>query len=76
MPPCMTAKCSLSIGNAHGGPPPYWSLLTSNIKALTQTGHCPLQIVIDFTHENGREAFTSVRMNDVHDSFLESGITT
>ena len=32
-------------------------------------GRDSLQVQVDFSHENGMEAFWSLRMNDVHDSF-------
>ena len=62
-------------GNAHGVPPPYWTAVTKNVKALILSGHCPLQIVIDFAHRNDMELFASVRMNDCHDSFIPGGAT-
>lgn len=73
--PVYDSKAQPIYGDAHGGPPPYWSTVTANVKALIKAGHCPLQIVIDFAHEGGMEAFASVRMNDVHDSFIEGGQT-
>ena len=47
-----------------------------NLKALLDAGHCPLRIVTDFAHQNGMEAFASIRMNDVHDSFLKHHLAT
>ena len=47
-----------------------------NLKALIEAGHCPLRIVTDFAHHNGMEAFASIRMNDVHDSFIEANLAT
>ena len=73
--PVYDSKVQPIYGDAHGGPPEYWSKVTENVKALIQTGRCPLQIVIDFAHGNGIELFASVRMNDCHDSFIPGGIT-
>jgi len=72
--PVYDSKVQPIYGDAQGG------LLgsprsTANVKALIAAGHCPLQVVIDFAHDNGMEAFASVRMNDVHDSFVPKGIT-
>ena len=67
-------------GDAHGGPS-RWApaglkpVMSENIKALINSGHCPLQIVIDFAHGNNMETFASIRMNDCHDSFVAGGIT-
>ena len=47
----------------------------ANAKTLIEAGDCPLRIVTDFAHEHGMEAFASIRMNDVHDSFVP-GIKT
>lgn len=74
--PVYDSKVQPIYGDAHGGPPPYWSAVTENVKALVKSGHCPLQVVIDFAHDNRMEAWASIRMNDVHDSFIEGGITT
>lgn len=74
--PVYDSRVQPIYGDAHGGPPSYWSAATGNVKALIKTGRCPLQIVIDFAHDNGMEAWASVRMNDVHDSFIKGGITT
>ena len=38
-------------------------------------GVCPFQAVIDFSRDGGMEAFASIRMNDVHDSFIPNGLT-
>ena len=59
-------------GDAHGGELTYWRQATANVKALIEQGACPLQLVIDFSHANGMETFASVRMNDVHDSFMDA----
>ena len=47
-----------------------------NLKSLIEAGHCPLRIVTDFAHQNDMEVFASIRMNDVHDSFIEGHIAT
>ncbi len=39
-------------------------------KALVKAGHDPLQLVVDFAHGNGMEAFAHMSMNDCHDSFM------
>jgi len=33
---------------AAGTPPAYWTAVTKNVKALIASGHCPLQIFIDY----------------------------
>ena len=73
--PVYDSKVQPIYGDAHGGPPPYWSAVTKNVKQLIAAGHCPLQIVIDFAHQNDMELFASVRMNDCHDSFIAGGVT-
>jgi len=73
--PVYDSKLQPIYGDAHGGPPEYWSKVTSNVKELIQAGRGPLQIVIDFAHKEGMEIFASVRMNDVHDSFIGGGLT-
>ncbi len=73
--PVYNSKIQPIYGDAHGGPPAYWSKVTSNVKQLIQGGRGPLQIVIDFARSHGMEILASVRMNDVHDSFIEGGLT-
>ena len=68
--PAYDSKVQPIYGDAHGGPMHYWPRVTANVKALARAGHCPLQLVVDFAHDHGMEAFASVRMNDVHDSFM------
>jgi len=63
-------------GDAHGGPVTYWQQVTENVKALTRDHRCPLHLVCDFAHARQMEAFASVRMNDVHDSFLDANAMT
>ena len=55
--------------------PDYMNTYAANLKALVDAGTCPLKIVTDFAHEHGMEAFASVRMNDVHDSFVEGHLS-
>ena len=55
--------------------PDYMNTYAANLKALVDAGACPLKIVNDFAHEHGMEAFASVRMNDVHDSFVEGHLS-
>lgn len=55
--------------------PDYMKTYAANLKALVDAGTCPLKIVTDFAHEHGMEAFASVRMNDVHDSFVEGHLS-
>ena len=68
--PAYDSKVQPIYGDAHGGPMHYWPRVTTNVKALAQSGHCPFRLVVDFAHDHGMEAFASVRMNDVHDSFM------
>ena len=74
--PVYDSKIQPIYGDAHGGPPLYWSKVTSNVKRLIQAGRGPLQIAIDFARSQEMEILASVRMNDVHDSFIEGGLTT
>ena len=55
--------------------PDYMNTYAGNLKALVEAGTCPLKIVTDFAHEHGMEAFASVRMNDVHDSFVQGHLS-
>ena len=70
--PVYDSKIQLIYGDAHGGPLSYWPRVTDNVKALVRAGRCPLQLIVDFAHENRMEAFASVRMNDCHDSFMDA----
>ena len=74
--PCYDSQVQPIYGDAHGGPMSYWPKVTKNVKALTRHHRCPLHLVSDFAHAHGMEAFASVRMNDVHDSFLDPNGTT
>ena len=73
--PVYDSKVQPIYGDAHGGPPPYWTAVPENVKTLIKAGNCPLQVVIDFGRENGMETFASIRTNDVHDCFIPGGIT-
>lgn len=55
---------------AHGAVPPGYALYAGNIERLIEAGLCPLQIVTDFAHAHDKELLASIRMNDVHDSFI------
>lgn len=55
--------------DVHQEPPQDHEQYLPNLKALIESGNCPLKILTEFAHENGMEAFASIRMNDVHDSF-------
>ena len=63
---------------AHGGEAPGGDLYVhyaANAKKMIEAGTCPLRTVIQFAHKHEMEAFASIRMNDVHDSFVP-GIQT
>ena len=64
-------------GDAHWGNPKhrYWPNVSNNIKSIIKSDNCPNQVVIDLAHSNSMEMFASMRMNDVHDSFLPGGLT-
>ena len=68
--PCYDCHVQPIYGDAHGGPVAAWPKVTSNVKTLTREHRCPLHLVTDFAHAHGVEALASMRMNDVHDSFL------
>ena len=70
--PVYDSKIQPIYGDAHGGDVSYWRNVTANVKALAQAGHCPLKLVVDFAHNHCMEAFASMRMNDVHDSFMDA----
>ena len=70
-PPAYDSKVQPIYGDAHGGPMHYWPHVTTNVKSLvTRRVIVPFQLVVDFAHDHGMEAFASIRMNDVHDSFM------
>ncbi|MCK4324873.1 MAG: hypothetical protein KAW89_10105 [Armatimonadetes bacterium] len=78
--PTYASKVQPVFGEAHGNPTPphpdFYEHYVANLNALIQAGHCPLRIVTEFAHDNSMEAFASVRMNDVHDSFIPGWQTT
>ena len=43
----------------------------NNIRTLKAAGHDMLTLAADFCQENGLEIIFSLRMNDIHDSFME-----
>jgi len=74
--PAHDCKVQPIYGDAHGGPVKYWQKVTENVKALARNYRCPLHLICDFAHEHDMEAFASVRMNDVHDSFMDANAMT
>ena len=74
--PAYDSKVQPIYGDAHGGPVKYWRKVTENVKALARENRCPLHLVCDFAHQHDMEAFASVRMNDVHDSFMDANAMT
>ena len=73
--PVFDSKLQPLFGDAHSGKRTGYEHYEANTKNLIKAGHCPLRLVIEFSHLNGIEAFASIRMNDVHDSFVP-GIKT
>ena len=74
--PAYDSKVQPIYGDAQGAPVKYWHRVTENVKTLTREYRCPLHLVCDFAHEHGMETFASVRMNDVHDSFMDANAMT
>ena len=74
--PAYDSKVQPIYGDAQGGPVKYWRKVTENVKTLARNHRCPLHLVCDFAHEHDMEAFASVRMNDVHDSFMDPNAMT
>ena len=74
--PAYDSKVQPIFGDAHGGPVRYWQKVTENVKTLAREYRCPLHLVTDFAHAHDMEAFASVRMNDVHDSFMDANAMT
>lgn len=70
--PAYDSRAQPIYGDAHGEPVTYWRRVTGNVKALAREHRCPLHLVCDFAHRHVMEAFASVRMNDVHDSFMDA----
>ena len=74
--PAYDSRVQPIYGDAQGAPVKYWHRVTENVKTLTREYRCPLHLVCDFTHEHDMETFASVRMNDVHDSFMDANAMT
>ena len=74
--PAYDSKVQPIYGDAQGAPVKYWHRVTENVKMLAREYRCPLHLVCDFAHEHDMEAFASVRMNDVHDSFMDANAMT
>ncbi len=74
--PAYDSKVQPIYGDAQGAPVKYWHRVTENVKTLVREYRCPLQLVCDFAHEHDMDAFASVRMNDVHDSFMDANAMT
>ena len=74
--PAYDSKVQPIYGDAQGAPVKYWHRVTENVKTLAREYRCPLHLVCDFAHEHDMEAFASVRMNDVHDSFMDANAMT
>ena len=74
--PAYDSKVQQIYGDAQGAPVKYWHRVTENVKTLTREYRCPLHLVCDFSHGHDMEAFASVRMNDVHDSFMDANAMT
>ena len=74
--PAYDSKVQPIYGDAQGAPVKYWHRATENIKTLTREYRCPLHLVCDFAHGHDMEALASVRMNDVHDSFMDANAMT
>ena len=74
--PAYDSKVQPIYGDAQGAPVKYWHRVTENVKTLTREYRCPLHLICDFAHAHDMEAFASVRMNDVHDSFMDANAMT
>ena len=74
--PAYDSKVQPIYGDAQGAPVKYWHRVTENVKTLAREYRCPLHLVCDFAHRHDMEAFASVRMNDVHDSFMDANAMT
>ena len=74
--PAYDSKVQPIYGDAQGAPVKYWHKVTENVKTLAREYRCPLHLVCDFAHGHDMEAFASVRMNDVHDSFMDANAMT
>ena len=67
--PLYDSKVQPRFIDVHQEPPKDHERYLPNLKSLIESGNCPLKILTEFAHDNGMEAFASIRMNDVHDSF-------
>ena len=70
--PAYISKARKRLYAAAGGTSVTDQAWARNHKALVDAGHDPLQLVIDFAHENGMEAFAHMSMNDCHDSIMRN----
>ncbi len=70
--PAYISKARKRLYAAAGGTSVTDQVWARNHKALVDAGHDPLQLVIDFAHENGMEAFAHMSMNDCHDSIMRN----
>lgn len=70
--PAYISKARKRLYAAAGGTSVTDQAWAKNHKALVDAGHDPLQLVIDFAHENGMEAFAHMSMNDCHDSIMRN----
>lgn len=70
--PAYISKSRKRLYAAAGGTSVTDQAWARNHKALVDAGHDPLQLVIDFAHENGMEAFAHMSMNDCHDSIMRN----
>ena len=74
--PAYDSKVQPIYGDAQDAPVKYWHRVTENVKTLAREYCCPLHLVCAFAHKHDMEAFASVRMNDVHDSFMDANAMT
>ena len=74
--PAYDSKVQQIYGDAQGAPVKYWHRVTENVKTLAREYRCPLHLVCDFSHGHDMKTFASVRMNDVHDSFMDANAMT
>ncbi len=53
----------------------YAKNIATGIRSLRQSGHDTLALATDFCHRNGMEIIWTLRMNDIHDAFLDWELT-
>lgn len=70
--PAYISKIRPRVYAAAGGTSETDKMWNRNHQDLVKSGHDPLQLVIDFAHGNGMEAFAHMSMNDCHDSFMRN----